>query len=135
MNLIPLFGVLFFGWSLFSIVLLYWFENGVIGFFNVLKIGWARKPVSGESRFTINGRPANSFGKAFLIPFFIFHYGLFWTVHGSSCSCSSASSAANTNGSQPTYEDLKPASIVPLGDDLGILRSLKPGRYVGLSPG
>jgi hypothetical protein len=35
-NLIPLFGVLF-GWSLFSIMFLYWIENGVIGFFNVFK--------------------------------------------------------------------------------------------------
>ena len=37
-NLIPLFGVLFFGWSLFSIMFLYWIENGIIGFFNILKI-------------------------------------------------------------------------------------------------
>jgi uncharacterized protein DUF6498 len=37
-NLIPLFGVLFFGWSLFSIKFLYWIENGIIGFFNIPKI-------------------------------------------------------------------------------------------------
>lgn len=81
-NTIPIFGVVFFGWNLFSILLLYWFENGIIGFFNVFKIALASKPMSGESSFTINGRPANRMGKAFLIPFFIFHYGLFWTVHG-----------------------------------------------------
>lgn len=81
-NTIPIFGVVFFGWNLFSILLLYWFENGIIGFFNVFKIALASKPMSGEARFTINGRPANRTGKAFLIPFFIFHYGLFWTVHG-----------------------------------------------------
>lgn len=81
-NLIPLFGVIFFDWSLFAIVLLYWIENGIVGLLNVPKIALAGKPSSGESRFTINGRPAGSAGKAFLIPFFIFHYGIFWTVHG-----------------------------------------------------
>lgn len=81
-NTIPLFGVLFFGWSLFSILLLYWFENGIIGFFNVLKIALAARPMFGESNFTINGRPANQMGKVFLVPFFIFHYGIFWIVHG-----------------------------------------------------
>ena len=81
-NAVPLVGVLVFDWSLFSIVFLYWIENGIVGFFNVLKIAWARKPVSSESRFTINGRPAGRVSKAFLIPFFIFHYGMFWIVHG-----------------------------------------------------
>jgi uncharacterized protein DUF6498 len=31
-NMIPLFGVLFFGWSLFSIMFFSWIENGIIGF-------------------------------------------------------------------------------------------------------
>ena len=81
-NTVPVFGVVFFGWSLFSILLLYWFENGIIGLFNIPKIALAGRPMSGESSFTINGRPANHLGKAFLIPFFMFHYGLFWIVHG-----------------------------------------------------
>jgi hypothetical protein len=81
-NIVPLVGVLIFDWSLFSIVFLYWIENGIVGFFNVLKIAWARKPVSSESRFTINGRPAGRASKLFIIPFFIFHYGMFWVVHG-----------------------------------------------------
>ncbi|HET7269648.1 MAG TPA: DUF6498-containing protein [Rubrobacter sp.] len=83
-NTVPLVGVLLFDWSLFSIVFLYWIENGIVGFFNVLKIAWARKSVSSESRFTINGRPARKASKAFIIPFFIVHYGMFWVVHGRS---------------------------------------------------
>ncbi len=55
-NTIPFFGVLFFGWSLFSIMFLYWIENGIIGFFNIFKIALARVPSSG---FTINGRPVS----------------------------------------------------------------------------
>jgi hypothetical protein len=38
MNLIPLVGVVFFGWSAFNIIFLYWSENVIIGFFNVLKM-------------------------------------------------------------------------------------------------
>lgn len=81
-NTVPLVGVIFFGWSLFSIMLLYWFENGIIGLSNVFKIGLAKKPPSGRSNFTLNGRPVSSSNKFFLIPFFIFHYGIFWIVHG-----------------------------------------------------
>jgi Family of unknown function (DUF6498) len=79
-NAIPLFGVIFFGWSLFSIMFLYWIENGIIGFFNVFKIALARAP--GGSGFTINGRPISPSNKELRIVFFILHYGVFWTVHG-----------------------------------------------------
>ena len=37
-TLIPLVGVLFFGWSLLTILVLYWLENGIVGFWNVPKI-------------------------------------------------------------------------------------------------
>jgi len=43
-NVIPLFGVLFLDWDAFSIVLLYWSENLVIGFYNILKIAFAAVP-------------------------------------------------------------------------------------------
>jgi hypothetical protein len=37
-NLIPLVGVVFFGWSLITILVLYWLENGIVGLWNVPKI-------------------------------------------------------------------------------------------------
>ena len=37
-NAIPLFGVLFFGWNVWMILIVYWLENGIVGFFNVLKM-------------------------------------------------------------------------------------------------
>jgi hypothetical protein len=40
-NAIPLIGVIFWGWSLFAILLLYWIENGIVGAINVLKIARA----------------------------------------------------------------------------------------------
>ena len=41
-NAIPLVGVLFFGWSLMTILVLYWVENGIVGFWNVPRIALAR---------------------------------------------------------------------------------------------
>lgn len=81
-NLIPLGGVLLFGWSLFAILLLYWIENGIVGLLNVFKILKASGPTPEGYSFTLNGRPVNPSNKAFVVAFFVFHYGLFWVVHG-----------------------------------------------------
>jgi hypothetical protein len=70
-NAIPVWGVLFLGWDAFYIVLLYWTENLIIGFYNVLKMAFAAVPY-----------PAAHLGKLFLIPFFIIHYGGFTAIHG-----------------------------------------------------
>ena len=71
-NVIPVTGVLFFGWSAFSLLIFYWVENVVIGAFNALKL------------LILSG----AYGKrgilpgAFMVPFFCLHYGLFCYVHG-----------------------------------------------------
>jgi hypothetical protein len=41
-NVIPIVGVLFFGWSLITILVLYWLENGIVGFWNVPRIALAQ---------------------------------------------------------------------------------------------
>lgn len=66
-NLLPLAGVLWLGWRLFDVMLLYWLENAVIGAYTLLRMATA-----GEQRFT-----TLLFG-----PFFVLHYGAFWSVHG-----------------------------------------------------
>jgi hypothetical protein len=71
-NLIPIFGVLFFGWSAPALMYLYWIENLVVGAFNVARMG-----ISGAAHGKIG-----FFSTLFLIPFFILHYGLFCFVHG-----------------------------------------------------
>ena len=43
-NAIPLFGALFLGWNVWLILIVYWLENGIVGFFNVLKILRAEGP-------------------------------------------------------------------------------------------
>lgn len=70
-NLIPIGGVLFLGWSAANIVLLYWAENLIVGFYAILRI--AAMPV--ES-------PLEHLGKVFMIPFFILHFGGFCAAHG-----------------------------------------------------
>ncbi|HUU51715.1 MAG TPA: DUF6498-containing protein [Candidatus Heimdallarchaeota archaeon] len=80
-NLIPLAGVLFFGWNLSSIMVLYWFENVIIGFFNALKMAKAEgttprtKLYSGNKAVTIAQKSSS-------ILFFIVHFGMFTFGHG-----------------------------------------------------
>ena len=83
-NAIPLFGVLFLGWNVWTILTIYWLENGVVGFFNVLKMSKAAgsEPIGSGITATVNGRPVTGSAKAVLIPFFVLHYGIFWLVHG-----------------------------------------------------
>lgn len=87
-NLIPLLGVLFLGWDVATILVIYWLENGVVGLLNVPKILLAagtREPVGGASRLAqADLAPAGSSANAgfVLAPFFFVHYGIFWVVHG-----------------------------------------------------
>lgn len=70
-NVLPLWGVLFWGWDAFLIVLLYWSENLAIGFYTALKIAFVKAP----SR-------KDQWSKLLIIPFFIIHYGGFTAGHG-----------------------------------------------------
>ena len=84
-NAIPLIGVLFLGWNVWTILTIYWLENGVVGIFNILKMARAEGPEpTGRAATLYNGRPVGTTAsaKAALIPFFIVHYGIFWVVHG-----------------------------------------------------
>jgi hypothetical protein len=68
-NLVPLIGILFEGWSIFYVMFIFWFENVVIGIFNIFKM-WIRGMVAERAK------------AVFLPIFFFFHYGIFTTVHG-----------------------------------------------------
>ena len=82
-NLVPLLGVLFLGWSVWTILIIYWLENGIVGAFNVLKMLRAQgTDTSGAAGWSVNGRPAASMARSGLVPFFVMHYGIFWFVHG-----------------------------------------------------
>jgi hypothetical protein len=70
-NLIPLAGVFLFDWEVFPLLLLFWFENVIIGFFNALKMLCAAPD-----------QKIQWAAKLFIVPFFCFHYGMFTFVHG-----------------------------------------------------
>lgn len=97
-NLVPLAGVVFWQWSVSSIVILYWFENVVIGLINVARmlmfapaesslaavvgVPRARASVLGQAVGHLNVK-AIAYGiKFFMIPFFIIHYFMFCAGHG-----------------------------------------------------
>ncbi len=70
-NLFPVFGVIFLGWQVFTVLFLFWTENVIIGVTNVIKM--------------ILAAPDDKFGhasKIAMIPFFCVHYGMFTFVHG-----------------------------------------------------
>jgi hypothetical protein len=84
-NLVPLIGVLFLGWGVWNVLVIYWLENGIVGAFNVFKMARAEgidSGTDGAMTYTINGQAANSMSKLALMPFFVVHYGIFWFVHG-----------------------------------------------------
>lgn len=92
-NLLPLAGVIFWGWSLMLILVLYWLESGIVGFINIFKIALARGTGDGPavtvSRLggvTVDVRrlasASTSMAPGCLVPFFVMHYGIFWVVHG-----------------------------------------------------
>jgi hypothetical protein len=73
-NLLPLVGVLFWGWNLWSIIILYWIENGIVGVLNIPRMLLAQ----GDS----GSASAGYGGRIYLTAFFCLHYGIFWFVHG-----------------------------------------------------
>lgn len=60
-NLVPVAGVVWFEWNATAIILLYWSENVIIGFYNVLKLALAKMEVE---------HPLAGLCKPFVIPFF-----------------------------------------------------------------
>ena len=63
-NLVPLVGILFFDWSLFTIMFCFWLESAVIGCFNILKLVIVANILS-----------------IIMVPFFVVHYGAFMSGH------------------------------------------------------
>lgn len=68
-NLVPLAGVLLFGWSAFAVLLIYWMENVAIG-------------VAQAVRIAVSGVRNKTPETLVLLPFFCVHYGMFTAVHG-----------------------------------------------------
>ena len=63
-NLVPLFGALYLGWNLGDILVIYWAESAVLGFYNILKMIWIAGWLAVPS-----------------ILFFVGHFSAFMAVH------------------------------------------------------
>lgn len=77
-NLVPLYGAYAWGWSVAELMLLYWSESAIIGFFNILKM------VLAGATLSASGSPirlALPLLKLFYIPFFTVHYSGFMLGH------------------------------------------------------
>ena len=85
-NLVPLAGVLIGRWTVPTLLVLYWVENGIVGVLNVPKILLAEGPVAGGTIDPLGRTQAGgTTGLAMRVPialFFLVHYGVFWVVHG-----------------------------------------------------
>ncbi len=86
-NLVPLVGVIAFGWDAPSILVMYWIEAGVVGLINVLRI---HKALAAGSQ--VDGAVGNSAGRPitrrtgsddWLLPLtWLLAYGGFWAILG-----------------------------------------------------
>ena len=81
-NLVPVAGVLLFDWNVSAILLLYWAENAIIGFFNVLKLALCQGPKKTSFHAPGKGGRTGPSEKVFGILFFCAHFGIFTIVHG-----------------------------------------------------
>lgn len=68
-GLIPIWGVLNYGWNAIQIVILFWMETLIAGVFTWLRVRDAERRPGSDQPFRLSG-------------FFLIHYGLFWLVHG-----------------------------------------------------
>lgn len=84
-NLFPAVMVLKGGWELGELLVLYWLESLIIGFFNIFKIilsGKSLPPSKGRELFPASVPAVILAGKILLALFFCFHFGIFMAVHG-----------------------------------------------------
>jgi hypothetical protein len=92
-NLLPLFMALLFGWSLINVVIFYWWENVVVGFWTIGRISLVGSdhsamasrlgiPVQYEGALQTNPGSELKKMKWFVLPFFMMHYSFFCFVHG-----------------------------------------------------
>jgi hypothetical protein len=79
-NLVPLVGVIFWGWDAFVLLMLYWLETAVIAFWTILRIATMPPRALGDIQIGDSG------GKKIAAPlalaaFFTVHAGIFMAVH------------------------------------------------------
>jgi hypothetical protein len=77
-NLIPLYGILYWQWDTFQLLMLYWMETVIIAFWTIRRI--ARLPENDLGTIKVNGKTKAATHNT-LCGFFTLHAGLFILVH------------------------------------------------------
>ena len=77
-NLIPLYGVLYWQWDTFQLLMLYWMETVIVAFWTIRRI--ARLPENDLGTIKVNGKTKKATHNT-LCGFFTLHAGLFIFVH------------------------------------------------------
>ena len=108
-NLIPLLGVIFLGWRIFPIMLLFSLENVVIGFYNVLRMRRATCDWEELRRMSQGVSTKTGF-----IAFFCVHYGMFSLGHLFFV-CVLFSSGGLFGSAEPTGYNAWPMALAFLG--------------------
>jgi hypothetical protein len=83
-NVLPLLGAIWLGWDASTLVVLYWIETAIIGFWVIIQILFG--PAHAVPRFegrngTGSMGGATLSGRLFLSVFLVFHAGIFMFVH------------------------------------------------------
>ncbi len=84
-NLIPLYGVLFDNWQIFTVVFSYWLQSLVVGMYTILKmmkdqgISESQKVTKDDNQLLM--KQYSRLSNIILIPFFCLHYGGFLLGH------------------------------------------------------
>jgi hypothetical protein len=79
-NLVPLLGVIYWGWDAFVLLILYWLETAIIAFWTIVRLVLADPTEIGDVRAE-RQTPSSLRGRLFLAAFFTFHAGIFMLVH------------------------------------------------------
>lgn len=105
-NLVPLIGVIWFGWSLYGVMWLYWAENGVVGLYALARI------LSTGDTPIWKAIPLGAF--------FVVHFGGFWAVHGVFVRTLFGSPGDGSMGWAVATEAAPIAAVVPLAASHGV---------------
>lgn len=102
-NLMPVLGVMFLGWDGAQILILYWFENIIVGVLTVPRIMSARGSSMIDASRATSGRSSGPVG---LGCFFMVHYGIFCIGHGifAAVLAGKMARAARTSGETGVWE-------------------------------
>jgi hypothetical protein len=77
-NLLPIAGVVWWGWDAFVLLMLYWLETAIIGFWTIVRL------IVAPTAVDVSGKPLSQMGFATRIglgAFIAVHAGIFMSVH------------------------------------------------------